>query len=110
LERRSAGLLVFRTKEDAHGLLWLKVRLSILPNGSSGWILANFAKLTATGYRIEVSVSHRIVRLLYRGRTVRSYHAVVGSPYWPTRTACSRSARASPSRIRMVSSVPGPST
>ena len=78
------GLLVLATKDDAHGRLWLKVRLPMRPNGSSGWILADFAKLSATGYRIEVSVGRRVVRLLYRGRVLRSYHAVVGRPYWPT--------------------------
>jgi hypothetical protein len=54
------------------------------PNRTSGWIRADFTKLSPTPYRIEVSVGRRIVRLLYRGRVLHSYRAVVGRPYWPT--------------------------
>ena len=78
------GLLVLGTEQDRHGRVWLKVRLPIRPNGSSGWILSDYVKLRSTGYRIEVSVAQRLVRLLYRGRMLRRYHVVVGRPYWPT--------------------------
>jgi hypothetical protein len=54
------------------------------PNGSSGWIRADFAQLVPTRYRIEVSVGRRLVRLLYRGRVIRTYRAVVGRPGLPT--------------------------
>jgi lipoprotein-anchoring transpeptidase ErfK/SrfK len=78
------GLLVLATQRDRHGRLWLRVRLPMRPNRTSGWILADFTKLRPTPYRIEVSVRRRAVRLLDRGRVIRSYHAVVGRPYWPT--------------------------
>lgn len=79
-----SALLVLGTGFDALGREWLKVRLPIRPNGTSGWIRADYTKLRETGYRVEVSVGRRVVRLLYQGRAVRSYHAVVGRPYWPT--------------------------
>jgi hypothetical protein len=78
------GLLVLGTGTDRHGALWLRVRLAQRPNGTSGWIRADYAQLTATGYRIEVSVGQRLVRLLYRGRVIRRYRAVVGRPGLPT--------------------------
>jgi hypothetical protein len=78
------GLLVLGTAYDPHGRLWLHVRLPARPNGSSGWILADFTKLSRTGYRIEVFVRSRLVRLLYRGRVLREYRAVVGKAATPT--------------------------
>jgi hypothetical protein len=54
------------------------------PNLTSGWILAGFTQLSRTPFRVEVSVGHRTVRLLDRGRVIRSYRAVVGRSYWPT--------------------------
>ncbi len=78
------GLLVLGTKLDRTGRLWLRVRLPARPNRASGWIRADFAKLRATNYRIEVSVGRRVVRLLYRGREIRRYGAVVGTSFWPT--------------------------
>ena len=78
------GLLVLGTHTDVYGRVWLHVRLPARPNGSSGWILSNFAKLSATRYRIEVSVGQRTVRLLFNGHVLRSYRAVVGRPSWPT--------------------------
>jgi L,D-transpeptidase-like protein len=78
------GLLVLGTRTDPRGRLWLRVRLPIRPNGSSGWIRAEFPKLSRTRYRIEVSVGRRSVRLRHGGRVVRRYRAVVGAPFWPT--------------------------
>ena len=82
--RGPSALLVLGTRVDAHGRLWLRVRLPIRPNDTSGWIPAGLTKLSTTNYRVEVSVRQRSVRLLYRGRVIRRYDAVVGRPYWPT--------------------------
>jgi hypothetical protein len=79
-----AALLVLGAQTDEDGRLWLRVRLPIRPNRSSGWIPADFTKLRTTAYRIEVSIRNRSVRLLYDGRVLRRYRAVVGRPYWPT--------------------------
>jgi hypothetical protein len=79
-----SALLVLGAQSDATGRLWLRVRLPIRPNRSSGWIPADVAKLRSTAYRVEVSIRDRSVRLLYAGRVIRRYGAVVGRPYWPT--------------------------
>ena len=78
------GLLVLGTATDAEDRLWVRVRLPIRPNGTSGWILADMVQLTRTPYRIEISTSRRVVRLLRLGRVVRSLRAVVGMPRYPT--------------------------
>jgi hypothetical protein len=78
------GLLVLGTRRDGHRRLWLRVRLPMRPNLRSGWVLADFTQLSQTPYRVEVSVGRRTVRLLDRGRVIRSYRAVVGRSYWPT--------------------------
>jgi lipoprotein-anchoring transpeptidase ErfK/SrfK len=78
------GLLVLGTRPDDRGRLWVRVALPRRPNGSSGWIRADLARLTPTDYRVEVSVGRRVVRLLHRGQVVRSYRAVVGASAWPT--------------------------
>ena len=78
------GLLVLGTRTDTEGRVWLRVRLPIRPNGRSGWLRADYVRLSRTRYRIEVSVSRRSVRLLRGGRVQRAYRAVVGTPFWPT--------------------------
>ena len=78
------GLLVLATATDAEDRLWVRVRLPIRPNGTSGWILADMVQLTSTPYRIEISTGQRVVRLLRLGHVVRSFRAVVGMPRYPT--------------------------
>jgi lipoprotein-anchoring transpeptidase ErfK/SrfK len=78
------GLLVLGTARDAQDRLWVRARLPIRPNGTSGWILADFVQLTSTPYRIEISTGRREVRLLRLGHVVRSFRAVVGQPRYPT--------------------------
>jgi lipoprotein-anchoring transpeptidase ErfK/SrfK len=78
------GLLVLGTARDAQHRLWVRARLPIRPDGTSGWILANFVQLTSTPYRIEISTGRREVRLLRLGHVVRSFRAVVGQPRYPT--------------------------
>jgi hypothetical protein len=75
---------VLGTALDRRGRLWLDVRLPARPNGSSGWIRADDARLVTTAYRIEIFVRRRLVELLYRGHVIRSYRAVVGKAASPT--------------------------
>ena len=82
--RGPVGLLVLATATDAEDRLWIRVRLPIRPNGTSGWILADIVQLTRTPYRILISTGQRVVRLLRLGRVVRSFRAVVGMPRYPT--------------------------
>lgn len=78
------GLLVLGTARDADDRLWIRARMPMRPNGTSGWILADMVQVTNTPYRIEISTARRLVRLLRLGRVVRSFRAVVGMPGYPT--------------------------
>ncbi|HET8872193.1 MAG TPA: L,D-transpeptidase [Gaiellaceae bacterium] len=70
---------------DPHGRYWLRVRLPVLPNGTTGWIPRD-----AVGSFLEVDAHlvidrSRFLAILYRrGRPV--FHAVigVGQAQWPT--------------------------
>ena len=77
-------LLVLRRALDAQGREWLKVRLPIRPDGSSGWIRSDFALVKSTPYWIDVSLSRRLVSVYRNGHLVRRFRAVVGAPSTPT--------------------------
>jgi hypothetical protein len=77
-------LLVARTT-DAKGRVWYRVRLPILPNNSTGWVLAE--ELTTTRAVSTYLVIYRklFTATLYRkGRPVFRTRVGVGKPYWPT--------------------------
>ncbi|HEY7619780.1 MAG TPA: L,D-transpeptidase [Solirubrobacteraceae bacterium] len=78
------GLLVLDSRVDHLKRLWLRVALPRRPNGSSGWIPADDARLSTTSYRIEIAVRSRRLRLLHRGRVVLRTRVVVGAPATPT--------------------------
>lgn len=80
----SSAVLPVIGEATAGGTDWLRVRLPYRPNGSSGWIPARAAKRIELPYRIEVSISHRLVRLYRDGVVVRRFRVVVGSRSTPT--------------------------
>jgi lipoprotein-anchoring transpeptidase ErfK/SrfK len=79
-------LLVLGSKRDDNGRTWLHVELPSRPNHSSGWMLADFASVTPTAYRVVVSVSQRTLSLYRAGKLVRTVESVVGAPSTPTPT------------------------
>ena len=79
-------LLVLGSKHDTTGRTWLHVELPSRPNHSSGWMLADFARVSSTPYRVVVSLSHRTLSLYRAGKLVRTVQSVVGAPNTPTPT------------------------
>jgi lipoprotein-anchoring transpeptidase ErfK/SrfK len=77
------GLLVLERRRDRRGA-WLRVGLPRRPNGTSGWIPADVAKLTRTAYRVEISTARRTLVLLRAGKPVLRTRIVVGKPGTPT--------------------------
>jgi lipoprotein-anchoring transpeptidase ErfK/SrfK len=63
---------------------WLRVKLPIVPNGSSGWVQTKDVKLSKLTKRIVVDVSQRRLYLYRRGRIVFSSPAAVGKASTPT--------------------------
>ena len=64
--------------------VWLRVRLPIRPNGTTGWVRGSEVQGRDVGERIEVDLSeHRLWRVA-NGRTVASYVVGVGAADSPT--------------------------
>lgn len=80
------GLLVLGSKHDRKSRTWLHVELPGRPNGSQGWMLADFSEVRPTAYRVIVSLAKRTVSLYRAGRLVRTVSSVVGAPGTPTPT------------------------
>jgi len=81
---QAQALLVLRSARDERGRRWIKLELPIRPNGRTGWIPADYAMLSRTGYWIDVSTGRRLVSVYRAGRLVRRFRAVVGAPGTPT--------------------------
>jgi lipoprotein-anchoring transpeptidase ErfK/SrfK len=79
-------LLVLGSKHDTQGRTWLHVELPSRPNGSAGWMLADFAEVTPTSYHVIISLSKRTLSLYHAGKLVKTVSSVVGSPSTPTPT------------------------
>jgi lipoprotein-anchoring transpeptidase ErfK/SrfK len=77
-------LLVLATRRDRSERLWLRVRLPSRPNDADGWIRADHAVTTRTGWRVRLDVGRRRVTVRRDGRVVRRFGAVVGAPGTPT--------------------------
>jgi lipoprotein-anchoring transpeptidase ErfK/SrfK len=97
-------LLVLRSRVAAGGRRWLQVRLPERPNDRAGWIPGDRTRLRATAWRVVVSLGRRTVTVRRRGRVVRRFRAVVGSPSTPS----PRGLFAISERIRQPSGVLGP--
>ena len=79
-----ADALLVLTSRSRDGRCWLQVRLPSRPNVAKGWVDAERVQVSATPWRIDVSVRNRTVTLLRRGARAARYRAVVGAPGTPT--------------------------
>lgn len=78
-------LLVLGRRTDASGKVWVRVRLAVLPNGTTGWV----PRSALGGYRtvrtrLVVDLAELHVTLLRDGRQVLRAPIGVGEPQWPT--------------------------
>ncbi len=70
---------------DAHGTDWLRLRLPMRPNGTTGWARADQVFVSPVAQKIVIDVSARSLKLLRNGRTVVSTRKVgVGKRGTPT--------------------------
>jgi len=84
-EGTSNILLILDRRRDANGRLWVRARLPVLPNGTTGWL----RRTAIAGYRLvrtRLVVDLRKLRatLLSNGREVFRAEVGVGLPQWPT--------------------------
>jgi lipoprotein-anchoring transpeptidase ErfK/SrfK len=80
----SVRLLVLASARDGAGHLWLRVRLPVRPNRSSGWLDSDFVRTAVTRWRVVVHTRSRTVAVYRKGRLARRFGAVVGKPSTPT--------------------------
>ncbi len=78
-------VLALVQRRTGDGNVWVKVRLPILPNGSTGWIdrdlLGAYHRVRT---RLVVDRARRTATLTRDGRVVFRTRVGVGRPYWPT--------------------------
>ena len=63
---------------------WIKVRMPVRPNGSTGWVAASSVRLTWDPYRIVVDISSHRLTLLNVGQPVMHAPVAVGAKDTPT--------------------------
>jgi lipoprotein-anchoring transpeptidase ErfK/SrfK len=71
-----------RTTTD--GVRWLRVMVPGRPNGRKGWIAQRGTVRATTSWHLVVRTSRRRVLVYRRGRVVRTFAAIVGTPSTPT--------------------------
>lgn len=80
-------VLALAEKQDTHGGLWVRVRLTALPNGLTGWIQrSDLSELRSVSTRLVVDTRRFTATLFRRGRTVFRAPVGVGREASPTPT------------------------
>ena len=69
---------------EAQDERWLRVRLPIRPNGSTGWVRARDVQVRRVHERIEVDLSQHLLIRFRDGEPVQELRVGVGSPSFPT--------------------------
>jgi lipoprotein-anchoring transpeptidase ErfK/SrfK len=69
---------------DDDGTTWLRVRLPVRPNGSTGWVRGDQVVTRVLHERIVVDLSAHRLRRVAAGRTIEDLSVAVGAPATPT--------------------------
>jgi hypothetical protein len=72
------------TKEAREGRAWYRALLPVRPNGTTGFIRADYVRISETDYRLQVSRRKLIVTLWKGCRVVRTYPIGLGTESTPT--------------------------
>jgi lipoprotein-anchoring transpeptidase ErfK/SrfK len=79
------AILILNSLKYRNGKTWVRIRLAVLPNGSTGWVprgaLFGFQKIHT---RLTISHSRMRATLYKRGRLIFSAMVGVGQPRYPT--------------------------
>ena len=94
---RTVATLTLRTPEDTDDLVlvldrtrtrgrtWLRVRLPVRPNNTTGWVPASaLSELQPVSTWLRINTKTFRATLVKRGKTVFSAPIGVGQPQWPT--------------------------
>ncbi len=81
---KSEQRLMVLSSRKVDGEVWLKVRLPIRPNGTSGWIPRDRVQLSLSRRFILIDLSRRSLAVYRKGRVLTRFRVVVGAPSTPT--------------------------
>jgi lipoprotein-anchoring transpeptidase ErfK/SrfK len=78
-------VLVLARTTDSRKRVWLKVRLPIRPNGTTGWVQQNaLSDLQPVDTWLKISTKTYKATVIKNGKRVFSANVGVGQPQWPT--------------------------
>jgi lipoprotein-anchoring transpeptidase ErfK/SrfK len=77
---RAQYVLAIRGHTDAHGKLWVQLRLQLRPNGTLGWVPASSLQLAPTHNELVVHRGSRKIDIWNDGKLVRRAVVAIGSP------------------------------
>jgi L,D-transpeptidase catalytic domain len=84
-EGTSNLVLVVGRATDRRGALWVRVRLPVLPNNSTGWVRRDaLGVYRVVRTRLRVELNRLTATLFDDGRVVFRAPIGVGKPQWPT--------------------------
>jgi lipoprotein-anchoring transpeptidase ErfK/SrfK len=84
-EGTSNLVLVVGRASDRRGALWVRVRLPVLPNNSTGWVRRDaLGVYRVVRTRLRVELNRLTATLFDDGRVVFRVPIGVGKPQWPT--------------------------
>jgi lipoprotein-anchoring transpeptidase ErfK/SrfK len=84
-EGESNLLVALSERRTPYGRSWVRVRLSILPNGSTGWILRDrLGELHTVRTRVVIDRARFTLTLLRDGRQILRAPVGIGTSQWPT--------------------------
>jgi lipoprotein-anchoring transpeptidase ErfK/SrfK len=84
-EGESNLVVVLGTNRDRAGGAWARIRLAILPNGTTGWVpRASLGEAHVVRTQLVVDRTRLTAVLYRRGRVVFRAPVGVGTPSWPT--------------------------
>ncbi|MFL5953782.1 MAG: L,D-transpeptidase [Gaiellaceae bacterium] len=77
---RDQYVLAVAGRVDPHGVLWVKLRLQLRPNGTLGWIRASAVRLSTMRTELVVHRGQRKIDILKDGAVVAEAPVAIGSP------------------------------
>jgi lipoprotein-anchoring transpeptidase ErfK/SrfK len=84
-ERTQNVALLLEGLINTSGSYWVRVRLPILPNGSTGWVpRATLGRFRTSWTRLVIDRDLFTATLYRRGAPIFRTRVGVGRPYWPT--------------------------
>jgi lipoprotein-anchoring transpeptidase ErfK/SrfK len=84
-ERTANVVQVLGRAKDSSGRLWVRVRLPVLPNGTTGWVPRTaLGGYTLVRTRLVVDRARLTATLLRNGKPIFRANVGVGRPEWPT--------------------------